>query len=199
MRVPGLITVLAVAAAGLLTACGTVDNAAKPPLPGTPTETTAPTTTTTAKKAPPGPTKIRVLPEMVEANAEIVKKAPPPPPPPKGVPCGAGADACVDLSANQAWLLAGGKIAMGPVPITHGRPGFETPPGTFNVQWKDIDHLSREFDNAPMPYSVFFNGGIAFHEGSLYDLSHGCVHLSNSAAQTFYNGLAVGDVVQVVP
>ena len=50
-----------------------------------------------------------------------------------------------------------------------------------------------------MPYSVFFNGGIAFHEGSLYDLSHGCVHLSGSAAASFYSGLDVGDVVQVVP
>jgi lipoprotein-anchoring transpeptidase ErfK/SrfK len=85
------------------------------------------------------------------------------------------------------------------VPITHGRPGWETPPGSFNVGWKDIDHRSREFDDAPMPYSVFFNGGIAFHEGSLYDLSHGCIHLSGSAAATFYNGLAVGDLVQVVP
>ncbi|HEY7594915.1 MAG TPA: L,D-transpeptidase [Actinophytocola sp.] len=199
MRVPTLVVVLAAAGAGLLAACGTADNASKPPLPGTPTETTAPTTTEPTQQAKPGPTKIRVLPDIVEANAKIVKKAPPPPPPPKGVPCGPGTDACVDLSANQAWLLAGGKVAMGPVPITHGRPGHETPPGTFHVQYKDIDHLSREFDMAPMPYSVFFNGGIAFHEGSLYDLSHGCVHLSNSAAQAFYNGLAVGDVVQVVP
>jgi lipoprotein-anchoring transpeptidase ErfK/SrfK len=46
---------------------------------------------------------------------------------------------------------------------------------------------------------VFFNSGIAFHEGSLSALSHGCVHLSTSAAQAFYDGLAVGDVVQVVP
>lgn len=197
MRVPTLIAALVVAGAGLLTACGTADDASKPPLPETSTRTTEPSATPT-QQAKPGPTKIRALPELVEANASIVKKAPPPPPPPKGVPCGAGSDACVDLSANQAWLLAGGKVAVGPVPITHGRPGYETPPGTFNVQWKDIDHLSREFDNAPMPYSVFFNGGIAFHEGSLYDLSHGCVHLSGSAAQAFYNGLAVGDVVQVV-
>ena len=156
--------------------------------------TTAPTTATTN----PGPTTLAKLPDVVQANETIVKKAPPPPPPPKGVPCGAGAAACVDLSANQAWLLAGGKVAVGPVPITTGRPGYETPPGVFHVQYKDIDHLSREFDDAPMPYSVFFNSGIAFHEGSLTALSHGCVHLSSSAAQSFFDGLAVGDVVQVV-
>jgi len=183
----------------MLTACGTTDDASRAPLPAKPNPTSASTSAPTTSAQPkPGPTKLAHLPEVIEANATIVKKAPPPPPPPKGVPCGASAAACVDLSANQAWLLAAGRVAVGPVPITTGRPGYETPPGTFLVQYKDIDHLSREFDDAPMPYSVFFNSGIAFHEGSLTALSHGCVHLSSSAAQSFFNGLAVGDVVQVV-
>jgi hypothetical protein len=197
MRLRTLIVALAVAGAALLSACASADTAAEAPLAGKPTPTVAPTSSDTPA-AKPGPTKIRTLPDVVEARATIVKKAPPPPPPPAGVPCGSGAAACVDLSANQAWLLSGSKVMLGPVPITTGRPGHETPPGTFHVQWKDIDHLSREFDDAPMPYSVFFNGGIAFHEGSLSALSHGCVHLSSSAAQTFFGGLDVGDVVQVV-
>ena len=50
-----------------------------------------------------------------------------------------------------------------------------------------------------MPYSVFFNSGIAFHEGSLSVPSHGCVHLSQEAARTYYNTLQPGDVVEVVP
>jgi hypothetical protein len=50
------------------------------------------------------------------------------------------------------------------------KPGYETP-GTFKVMWTDIDHKSSEFNNAPMPYSVF-NGGIAFHRGSLREQSH---------------------------
>jgi lipoprotein-anchoring transpeptidase ErfK/SrfK len=193
MRV--LLAATAVLAAVVLTACGSSDDASRIPLPA-PTTSDVPTKSAPAK---PGPTKLAHLPDLVEAKAVIVKKAPPPPPPPKGVPCDAGAAACVDLSANQAWLLASGKVAVGPVPITTGRPGHETPPGVFHVQYKDIDHLSREFDDAPMPYSVFFNSGIAFHEGSLTALSHGCVHLSSSAAQSFFAGLAVGDVVQVVP
>jgi lipoprotein-anchoring transpeptidase ErfK/SrfK len=49
-----------------------------------------------------------------------------------------------------------------------------------------------------MPYSVFFNGGIAFHQGSLSVESHGCIHLSRGAAETYYNFLSVGDTVQVV-
>jgi lipoprotein-anchoring transpeptidase ErfK/SrfK len=113
-------------------------------------------------------------------------------------PCGTAAKACLDLSANQAWLMTNGAVTYGPVPVTHGKAGYETPPGTFKVSFKDIDHKSSEFNNAPMPYSVFFNGGIAFHQGSLQQKSHGCVHLSKSAAQKFYGNLRPGDVVQVV-
>lgn len=114
-------------------------------------------------------------------------------------PCGDSAEACVDLSANQAWLMDGGAISYGPVPIASGKPGYETPPGVFTVTYKDIDHRSSLYNNAPMPYSVFFNGGIAFHEGDLREQSHGCVRLSHEAAKTFYYDLEPGDVVEVVP
>ncbi len=114
-----------------------------------------------------------------------------------GTPCRATASACVDLSANRAWLISNGKIEYGPVPITHGRKGFRTPPGTFRVSFKAADHVSSIYD-AEMPYSVFFNGGIAFHQGSLKQLSHGCIHLSGKAARTFFGSLGRGEVVQVV-
>lgn len=114
-------------------------------------------------------------------------------------PCGTAADACIDLSGNQSWLMDGGAVTYGPVPITSGKPGYETPTGVFRVTWKDIDHRSREYDNAPMPYSVFFtNTGIAFHEGSLQRESAGCIHLGHDAAVTFFDNLAVGEEVQVV-
>jgi lipoprotein-anchoring transpeptidase ErfK/SrfK len=116
-----------------------------------------------------------------------------------GTPCLSTARACIDLSAKKTWLISGGKVVYGPVPITSGRPGWRTPPGRFRVSFKNIDHKSSIFDNAPMPYSVFFNGGIAFHQGSLRDLSHGCIHLSKAAAQTYFSTLKVGDVVQVSP
>jgi lipoprotein-anchoring transpeptidase ErfK/SrfK len=106
--------------------------------------------------------------------------------------------ACVQLSTKRAWLIDGGKVSYGPVPITSGRPGWRTPPGMFAVTFKDLNHKSRAFNNAPMPYSVFFNGGIAFHQGSLSVPSHGCIHLSRAAAQTFFGALSRGDAVQVV-
>ena len=113
------------------------------------------------------------------------------------VPCTTTVRACVRLSTNQAWLLHDGKVDLGPVRISHGREGFRTPPGTFRVSYKDQDHISNVF-NLPMPYSVFFNGAIAFHSASVRVSSHGCVHLPAAAARTFFAELNRGDVVQVV-
>jgi lipoprotein-anchoring transpeptidase ErfK/SrfK len=114
-----------------------------------------------------------------------------------GTPCAATARACVDLSANRAWIIRDGAVEYGPVRIAHGRKGYRTSPGTFRVTFKNRDHVSSIY-NAPMPYSVFFNGGIAFHQGNLRRQSHGCVRLSRDAARTFFGSLSRGDVVQVV-
>lgn len=112
-------------------------------------------------------------------------------------PCSAAARACVDLSTQQAWLMRNGVVDYGPVSVRTGRASAPTDPGTFHVTFKDLHHVSSVY-NAPMPYSVFFNGGDAFHEGSLAVSSHGCVHLSKTAAATFYRTLHDGDEVQVV-
>jgi lipoprotein-anchoring transpeptidase ErfK/SrfK len=113
-------------------------------------------------------------------------------------PCARAARACVDLSTQQAWLTHNGIVDYGPVPVKTGRPSAPTDPGTFRVTFKDLHHRSTVFNNAPMPYSVFFNGGDAFHEGSLSVPSHGCVHLSHGSAATFFAKLQPGDQVQVV-
>lgn len=116
----------------------------------------------------------------------------------KKVPCSNAVRACVRLSTNQAWLLSGGKVVAGPVPISHGRKGFATPTGSFRVSFKNEDHVSSIYDQA-MPYSVFFNGGIAFHQGSVRQKSHGCIHLPAASARKFFAELGPGDRVQVLP
>ncbi|HEX4723230.1 MAG TPA: L,D-transpeptidase [Pseudonocardiaceae bacterium] len=115
----------------------------------------------------------------------------------QATPCSAAANACVDLSTQQAWLIRNGVVVYGPVKVRTGRSSAPTNPGTFHVTFKDKRHVSSIFHVA-MPYSVFFNGGDAFHLGSLAVSSHGCVHLSRKAAVTFFNDLHVGDEVQVV-
>ncbi|QFZ24015.1 murein L,D-transpeptidase [Saccharothrix syringae] len=112
-------------------------------------------------------------------------------------PCDITDGACVRLSTKESWLISGGRVSYGPVPITSGRPGHETPVGTFSVLWKVRDDWSIPYD-AAMPFSTYFVGnGIAFHEGSLTDPSHGCVHLSREAASKYFDTLQVGAQVQV--
>lgn len=131
--------------------------------------------------------------------------------PVEGTPCTASARACVDLggpqqAAPQAWLIENGKISYGPVGISTGvdaDPSKRTHPGTFHVFWKHQHHVSTisktpDFPKGvPMEWSVFFDGDIAFHEGSLADESLGCIHLEPAAAETFFTTLHVGDEVQV--
>lgn len=170
------------------------DAAAALPAPGNvPVSSVAPATSTSTA----APTVAAAAVRPVNATSPVPKQAAAPRQA-VGAPCSATARVCVDLSGNRAWLLGAGKVVYGPVPITSGRPGQRTPPGTFHVQWKDKDHRSNEFNNAPMPYSVFFYNGMAFHAGSLNVQSAGCIHLSTAAARTFFNYLSVGDVVQIV-
>ncbi|OXM47741.1 hypothetical protein CFP71_34435 [Amycolatopsis thailandensis] len=118
------------------------------------------------------------------------------------VPCKAalaspGVSACVDLSALKTWLLQDGKVIYGPVKQLPGKKGHATPTGVFHVSNKVKNYHSKAFD-APMPNSVFFLPGIAFHTGSLSVYSHGCIHLSAAASQKYFTTLQSGDVVQVV-
>jgi lipoprotein-anchoring transpeptidase ErfK/SrfK len=99
-------------------------------------------------------------------------------------------NADINLTTQQLTVTSGGKV-LHVWPISSGRVGFETPRGTFRPQWAAKMHFSKKYDDAPMPHSVFFNGGVATHATQATHLlgrpaSHGCVRLSPSAASTFY-------------
>jgi lipoprotein-anchoring transpeptidase ErfK/SrfK len=114
-----------------------------------------------------------------------------------GTPCTATAKACVDLSSQRAWLIKDGKAWYTNALIASGR-NHSTPAGTYHVTWKDKNHRSSEYHNAPMPYSVFFDThGRAFHEGSIQRKSGGCVHLTRKSAKVFFQYLQKGDEVQI--
>jgi hypothetical protein len=77
-------------------------------------------------------------------------------------------------------------------PVSTGRAGHDTPGGSFRAFRMEEDHYSKEFDEAPMPHSIFFTKtGHAIH-GS-FDIknigrpaSHGCVRLQpKNAAKLF--------------
>lgn len=76
--------------------------------------------------------------------------------------------------------------------VSTARKGYVTPRGSWSAKWLSRNHRSRKYDNAPMPYAVFYNGGFAVH--ATYDLkrlgrpaSHGCVRLHPDNAATFFS------------
>jgi hypothetical protein len=77
-------------------------------------------------------------------------------------------------------------------PVSTGNPSHETPNGHFQTFRMEEDHFSKEFDDAPMPHSIFFTKvGHAIHgtdsESHLgTPVSHGCVRLSKENAATLY-------------
>jgi hypothetical protein len=78
-------------------------------------------------------------------------------------------------------------------PVSTGRAGYDTPNGTFKVNRMDADHLSQEWDNAPMPHTMFFDmHGHAIH--GFFDVkhlglpvSHGCVRLAPANATVLFD------------
>lgn len=116
----------------------------------------------------------------------------------RSTPCPADAAVCVDINNRRTWLQKDGKVSHGPVVMSPGKPGQDTPRGTFHVTRKVKDEVSREFNNAPMPYAVYFtNQGHAFHQGTVNVESVGCVRLLAQDAPIFFNSLNVGDKVYI--
>lgn len=77
-------------------------------------------------------------------------------------------------------------------PVSTGAPGYETPSGTYRPFRMEKEHFSKEWDDAPMPYSIFFTPqGHAVH-GSYHvkslgrRASHGCVRLEPSNAAKLF-------------
>jgi L,D-transpeptidase catalytic domain len=91
-------------------------------------------------------------------------------------------------------------------PVSTGRAGYSTPSGTYTATSMNKIWYSKQWDNSPMPHSIFFiKDGHAIH-GS-YEVknlgkpvSHGCVRISPQNANTLYalvekNGLENTQVV----
>src|ERR1700743_967033 len=97
----------------------------------------------------------------------------------------------VDKNAQMMTVAVDG-IERYQWPVSSGNPSHETPNGTFRTFRMEADHFSKEFDDAPMPHSIFFTKvGHAIHgtesEGRLgTPVSHGCVRISRANATTLY-------------
>jgi lipoprotein-anchoring transpeptidase ErfK/SrfK len=85
--------------------------------------------------------------------------------------------------------------------ISSGKPGHETPTGTFTVSQKDVDHHSSIYDNASMPfYMRLTDGGVGLHAGFIpgYPASHGCVRLPYGMARELFQHVESGTPVEII-
>ena len=103
----------------------------------------------------------------------------------------------VDVSDQLMKVSLDGELAY-QWPVSTAREGSYTPRGDYGVQWLSEFHKSSIYNDAPMPYSIFFNGDFAIH--GTEDVvsigrpaSAGCVRLiPDDAAVLFEAVQAVG-------
>jgi len=94
--------------------------------------------------------------------------------------------------SKQRMIVALDDLPIYDWPVSTGQAGYDTPTGEFKPFRMEAEHYSQEWDDAPMPHSIFFTPiGHAIH-GSPYvkrlgtRVSHGCVRLAPDNASTLY-------------
>jgi lipoprotein-anchoring transpeptidase ErfK/SrfK len=102
----------------------------------------------------------------------------------------AALEARIDLS-DQLMVVYRNGVAKYTWPVSTGRKGFVTPTGRYRPTRMTKMHYSRKYDNAPMPYSIFFRGGYAIHGTDAVKrlgspASHGCIRLHTDNARKLY-------------
>jgi len=107
---------------------------------------------------------------------------------------------------NQRMTVSLNGVETYEWPVSTGRAGYSTPSGTYVATSMNKIWYSKQWDNAPMPHSIFFmRDGHAIH-GSFEvrnlgrPVSHGCVRISPKNAAILYtlvkkNGLQNTQVV----
>jgi lipoprotein-anchoring transpeptidase ErfK/SrfK len=107
------------------------------------------------------------------------------------LPSAAQADVVVNISkSSQSMSVAVDGVHRYTCAVSTGVSG--TPSGTFRPQSLQRHHRSTIYNNAPMPYSIFYDGNFAIHGtthvGRLGSrASKGCVRLHPSNAAVLFS------------
>ncbi len=96
----------------------------------------------------------------------------------------------VDLSRQEMVVTHRGQVKYR-WKVSTGRGSYRTPTGSYNPKWLSKYHKSRKYNNAPMPFAIFFRGGYAVHGTNEISrlgrpASHGCVRLDPKNAATLF-------------
>ena len=108
------------------------------------------------------------------------------------------------VTAQAAKLVAKVDLSSQTMTVTHrgvvkyrwkvstARRGKVTPTGSWSAKWLSRHHRSSRYNNAPMPYSIFYNGNYAVH--GTYQTkrlgrpaSSGCVRLAPAHAAKLFS------------
>ncbi len=98
----------------------------------------------------------------------------------------------VDKTAQRMTVSINGQQRYS-WPVSTGTTDYSTPVGTFTPSRLARVHYSREWDNAPMPHSIFFtDAGHAIHGSRATSYlgspaSHGCVRLAPRHASILFD------------
>ena len=115
-------------------------------------------------------------------------------------------DITIDLSEQEMFVQTPEGNAVWPV--STGKRNFDTPTGTFTPTRLEYEYYSKKYDDAPMPFSIFFTGGYAIHGTEHVSklgrpASHGCVRLYPDNAEVLYEVVDYygmeNTVVRIVP
>jgi lipoprotein-anchoring transpeptidase ErfK/SrfK len=98
----------------------------------------------------------------------------------------------VDISTQEMTVASDSGRTIYTFDVSTGRKGYSTPTGNFRPIRMHKMWYSSKYENAPMPYSIFFHGGYAIHGTTDLDhlgqiASHGCVRLDPANAEKLFN------------
>ncbi|MEM7290711.1 MAG: L,D-transpeptidase [Pseudomonadota bacterium] len=100
-------------------------------------------------------------------------------------------EAHVDISQQKMRVYQNGKLKH-VWPVSTARRGKVTPTGSWKAKWLSKNHRSSRYNNAPMPYSIFYSGNFAIHGTNQVSrlgrpASAGCIRLHPSNAKVLFN------------
>lgn len=107
----------------------------------------------------------------------------------------------INLTEQRLRAYEGRRLVLN-TNISSGRNGA-TPTGRFKAGYKDADHHSSLYHNAPMPWSVQVSGNIFIHGFSLvpdFPASHGCIRMpltGKNPAKRFFEWVDPGTPIEI--
>ena len=107
----------------------------------------------------------------------------------------------INLTEQRLRAYEGRRLVLN-TNISSGR-NRATPTGRFKAGYKDADHYSSLYHNAPMPWSVQVSGNIFIHGFTSvpdYPASHGCIRLpltGRNPAKRFFEWVEAGTPIAI--